>query len=376
MSRIKGLNDANTLATRPPAATIKVWKGDKKTKNRAGANLENRFRIEAPPRLRKAIELAYNASRRGDSLYVDRLNLVPAYEDKYKTFDCRMAAYSASSPLLFCDRETINTKFVQSKDPYGNLYYQPHKTSEPCPVAGTNFKCPKGCSRTGDFYFYLYELLLQGYADFCRLQVHGVADNQTIATVLDETAASIGTIKQSPFVSEQTRTYIIYELTRSQSQYKFPVLENGKRTGKRGTKEDWIVSLSLHPLWLNKYNYHMSRQQLIKSGVNPSPKLIEQICDRSLVAAAVPELPAPADDVVEPEVECSTPTPFMDEAKFKELAAIWQQHGWHKNAIAEMLFSYFNISDRPALFAIDADTFAEIKRVSKSDRHSFVTDNS
>ena len=366
MSRIKGLNDRNTLKRKPPQAAITVWKGEKKSSTRAGQSLENLFRIEAPAKLKQVIEQACNATEKNGngSLYVDRLNLVPAFEDESKAFDSKMAAYNASRPILFCDRDRINTKFIEQKDPFGNIYFQPWQSDDPCPVAGTNFECPKGCSRTGDFYFYIYELLLQGYSEFARLQVHGVADNQNIASVLDETKASIGAIKNSPFVSEQTRTYIIYEMTRSRSTYKYPIKQGGIRTAKRGTKEDWIVSLALHPIWLNKYNYHLSHHKLIESGITPSLKLIEQIHDRSLVSSGdnTPLLSAENLSTVE-----ATGTTVLESDRLKEISAIWRAYNWHKQEIATLLFSYFDVSDRAGLMALDNSQFERLKQLSKDE---------
>ena len=363
MSRIKGLNDRYTLKRKPPQAAIKVWKGEKKTKTSAGKSLENRFRIEAPLKLKQAIKLVYNATESNGSLYVDRLNIIPAYEDEFKTFDSKMAAFSASRPILFCDRSTIHTRFIDTKDRRGNIYFQPIESSDPCPVAGTNHECPNRCGRTGDFYFYIHELVMQGYAEFARLQVHGVADNQNIATVLDEVKASIGAIKTSPFVSESTRTYIVYEMTRALSQYKYPIKQGGVRTDKRGIKDDWIINLSLHPIWLNKYQNYTSQQQLLSAGMRPSVKLIEQIHDPALIEPASTLLPASESD--EPN---RSPTRWvMDETKFQELSYLWQQHGWHKNAIAELLYSHFDISDRPGLMAITQAQFAELKRLSSDE---------
>lgn len=36
----------------------------------------------------------------------------------------------------------------------------------------------------------------------------------------------------------------------------------------------------------------------------------------------------------------------MERIKFAQLSDIWKAHGWNKNALAELFFSYFGISDR------------------------------
>ena len=186
-----------------------------------------------------------------------------------------MAAFTASQPLLFCDRETIHTKFIKDN----RNYFQPIVNNEPCPVAGTNHKCPKSCTRTGNFYFYIWELLILGCAEFARLQVHGVKDNQSIADVLDTVKLEIGAIKTSPFASDQTRSYIVYQMNRREVKSKFPIIDKatGERTDKRGTRSDWIINLTLHPIWQTRYEYYRQSQQLIAAGYQSSQKLIEQV---------------------------------------------------------------------------------------------------
>lgn len=364
MSRIKGLNDKVTLKDKPITPGITVWKGEKKGNNRAGINLNEKFRIEAPLRLRAALKLAINATEKDGSLYVDQLNIVPAYEDEFKTFDSKMAAYNASRPILFCDREYINTEFIEQKDPFGGIYFQPIEAEKPCPVAGTNFDCPNKCARTGDFYFYIYELMELGYAEFCRLRVHGVADNQHLASVIDETKEALGVIRTSPFVSEETKTYIIYELSRRKVQSKYPVKEGGVRTAKRGTKDDWVLNLALSPKWLNRYQSYQSTQQLIAANIEPSLKLITQVYGAGLIAPASSEFVVKS---LESNYKLQTPNSelwSMDESKLAELKALWQAHGWTKSALEELLYSYFDISDRAGIMQLSAEQFEELKRLS------------
>lgn len=373
MSRIKGLNDEVTLKQKPITPGITVWKGEKKGNNRAGINLNEKFRIEAPCRLRATLKSACNATEKDGSLYVDNINLVPAYEDEFKTLDCKMAAYNASRPILFCDRATINTRFVEKKDPYDGIYFQPIEAEETCPVAGTNFDCPNKCARTGDFYFYIWELMLAGYAEFARLRVHGVADNQHLASVIDEVKASIGAIRTSPFVSEETRTCIVYQLSRRKVQSKYPVKENGVRTAKRGTKDDWVVNLALHPMWLDKYQNHLSARQLIAANLEPSLKLITQVHGAGLIAPASSEsgvLKDTASHIQSLESNyyklqtTNSELWTMTDEHLAELKALWQANGWTKSALEELLFSYFGVSDRESIKSLSETDFERLKQFS------------
>ena len=363
MSRIKGLNDKKTLKRKAIKPTITVWKGEKKTARSAGKNLNDKFRIEAPPQLRAILKQAYNATENNGSLYVDSLNVVPAYDDELKTFDSKMAAYTASRPLHFCDRATIHTKFVAD----AQNYFAPVENSEPCPVAGTNHNCPLGCSKVGDFYFYIWELLLAGSAEFARLQASGVEDNQSIARVLDETKEEVGAIKTSPFVNEQTRSYIVYLLTRRQVKAKFPVIEAGKRTDKRGTKDDWVVNLTLHPVWQAPYEYHQQSLQLQAANYQPSIKLIEQIHGTNLIAYGNPTSEAWRDAPASASAVTSDRTMLpsawqMDRTKAEELRSLWRQHNWTQSALAELIYSYFGFTSRNDLQTITEQQFEQLKK--------------
>ena len=324
MSRIKGLNDKVTLKRKAIAPAIKVWKGEKKTPKSAGKSLESRFRIEAPANVRGILKKVYNAEEKDGSLFVESINLVPAYNDEYKTFDSKMAAYTASQPLHFCDRETIHTEFIKDS----KNYFQPIEAAKPCPVAGTNHKCPKGCSRTGDFYFYIWELLQTGSPEFARLQVHGVKDNQSIADVLDTTKETVGAIKNSPFVSEETRTYMVYQMTRRLVKSKYPVMQETTRTDKRKTKDDWIINLGLHPIWQTKYDYYRQSQQLQALNYAPSMKLIEQVYGENMIANA-------------PMPQATVALPSKFERFKQDLAIAYKNHGWNKQAFKAMMLQVF-----------------------------------
>lgn len=342
MNRIQGLNDKITLRKKAIAPAITVWKGEKKGAKSAGKNLDNLFRIEAPPNLRIILRNMGYEEKNG-SLYTDTINLVPAYDDELKTFDSKMAAFTASQPLHFCDRSIIHTKFIQDK----KNYFQPIEASDLCPVAGTNHKCPKGCNYTGDFYFYFWELLLAGSPEFARLQVHGIKDNQNIANYLDEVKASIGAIKTSPFANDETRTYVIHQMTRRAIKSKYPVMEAGQRTDKRGTKEDWITHLSLHPIWQRRYDYYQQAKQLQAANHQLSMRLIEQVH---------------GEGVIEPNGHLSKITAIAPSKhnllEFKkELAEQYKNNAWTKDgwqAMMEEVFKTTEISDKLDLELLQA----------------------
>lgn len=334
MSRIKGINDRSTLENKLPKPDITVWKGAKQReiidKNQekklvVGGNLEKEFRIEVTGYARSILKERYQATEKDGSLFVTELNIVPAYEDEFKTFSSEMTAYNSSSILSLCDRETIHTEFVETKDEFGNVYRQPVKGDKRCPVAGTNQKCPRGCAMTGNFYFYILELLMAGSSQLCRLQTHAIEDNQSIANYLDLVKAEIGTIKQSPFVAEDTKSYIVYRLSRKEMSLSRPVIEAGKRTGKRFRKPDWVVAIELHPIWKNRYESLKQIQQLqLLPGHEINPKLIQQVYGSGLLLAEAKDVP----------------TESLEEFK-KKLAIAYKENNWTIEAFSEVLTAKF-----------------------------------
>lgn len=322
MSRITGLNDSNTLKKKSIFYSITVWKGEKQTAKAAGKNLNNLFRIEVPEYLKPALRNIGYQERNG-SLYTEQINLVPACDDKLLCFDSKMTLYNASQPIQFCDRSIIHTKFILDEQ----NYVKPKENNETCPVAGTNHKCPHGCVVTGDFYFYIWELLDKGFNEVARLQVHGIKDNQNIANFLDQTKANIGSIFTSPFTNQTTKFYIIYKLTRQVIKSKFPIIEAGKRTAKRGTKKDWIVNLNFNPIWLNRYNNYQQVKMLQAANHQPSMRLIEQVHGTDYIQSAS-------------EKAAIAPSLNLEEYKV-ELAEHYKNNSWTKDGWQAMMLDTF-----------------------------------
>ena len=276
--RIKNLNDRASIQNKPPKPDITVWKGGHKAENRIGANLKNQLRIEVSGYSKGVIKKYYHdCKENGDSLLVESLNIIPAYSDELKTLTSQMIAFKGNKIQSLCDRETIFTEFVETKNEFGDIYRSPKESSHPCPVAGTNHKCPRGCTLNGDFYFYILELVLEGSSQLCRIKTHSIQDNIAIAQILDEVKEEIGDIKKSPFTSEETRSYVVYRLGRKEIPLSRPKMEQGKRTGNRFISPDWALSLELHPIWKNKYFNWLQYEQLHQRAIAPSVRLLEGI---------------------------------------------------------------------------------------------------
>lgn len=347
MSRIKGLNDRETLAKKMVKADITIWKGGKKKENSIGKNLDEEFRIEAKGYEQKIIEKCYASRSFDGSLFLKELNIVPAYSDRKKALVSEMSRYNAAGIVSLCDRETIHTEFIETKDWKGGIYRAPVKGDKLCPVAKTNHKCPHGCTLTGNFYFYILELLLAGSSKLCRLQTHAIEDNQAIASLLDEVQEDIGAIKKSPFTSEDTRSYIVYRLARKEMQLSRPVIEgkgeNAVRTGKRFRKSDWAVSLELHPIWQNKYYHWLQAQELQARNLALPSKVTRGIYGNDFVEAEYRQI-----EQVSRKYNGQRLLPVwqITSADIQELRSLWQQNNWTEEGLMALLRSRFGLSSR------------------------------
>ena len=356
--RIKNLNDRSSVKLSPPKPDITVWKGGKKQEKRIGKNLDSQLRIECDGYARKVIFRTYdNAKKQGDSLLVDSLNIVPAYKDVEKALSSQMVAFKGNKIQSLCNRETIFTEFVDAPDRMGHIYRQPTLSNKPCPVAGTNHKCPNNCVLNGDFYFYINELLVAGSSQLCRLRTHSIADNIAIASRLDEIEDSIGCIKTSPFVCEETRGYVVYRLSRKEKPLSRPVIQNKKRTGNRFISPDWGLHLELHPLWKMKYDAWLQMQELEKRRLSPSRKLITSVYGDDVIDVSARAIPLLEEDAG----RNSLPSFVMDESKVEELRQMWQENNWTPEGLKELLQSRFGIYSMQDLLAIDEEGFEELK---------------
>lgn len=332
MSRIKNLNDRVTLKNKLPSAQITVWKGSKKEEKRIGKDLNNLFRIETDDYyVRAIIKKNYKTEERGGSLFVSELNIIPAYDDINKSLISEMTRYSGSRIVSLCDRETIHTTYIETNDVMGSIYYQPIESKEGCPVAGTNHKCPLKCSLTGNFYFYIYELLLSGSSQYCRLQTHSFKDNIAIADTLDRVNDQVGHFRKSPFITEETRHYMVYRLTRKEMPLSRPVVQSGKRTGNRFNSTNWELYLELHPIWKNKYDSWLQLQQIEQRSLAPSNRLLTDLYGSNII-----------------DVSSKPTTEALPEAKtwdnyYKEQCAIaYKQNNWDEESFLVLLNREFD----------------------------------
>lgn len=299
---IKGINDRDSLDRSQPRVDFRLYKGEKKPqKNRFGKDLNDRFRLESKDEYLKKILLNnYQCELRNGSLYLSELTVLPAFEDIERSFACSMQSFDASGLWQQCDREFIYLRFEAYQDHFGHTRKKMIQVKEPCPVAGTLEDCPHQCSKSGNFYFYIPELLEVGLNRLGCLSVHSYSDLIGIAQKLRNYEERFGSIKTPPFASPQTFNLIPYRLSRTEIKIKRPVTkerlgENEKkehiRTGKKADGTTWAIELEILPAWLAQWQNYQRLNELQRLGFSPSPVLLEQVYDVSpsqLLQAAPP----------------------------------------------------------------------------------------
>lgn len=275
---IQGINDLATIAQTQPRIDFRLYKGDKKQKNRFGVDLKNQFRLESSDGyLRRIIANNYPVTQKGDSLLLESLNILPAFEKIEDTFDCSMELYNASGLIQKCDRDKIFLQMEEFTDPFGHRRKRSVNADKPCPVRGSLEECPHKCQKTGHLYFYVPELLEAGLNRLGCLSVHSFSDLIGIAQKLSHYQKNFGSIKTPPFASPETFNLIPYKLSRQEIKIKRPIIEDGKRTGRKSTGTTWAVQLEIEPTWLSQWQNYQRLSALQQLGFAPSPTLIEQV---------------------------------------------------------------------------------------------------
>ncbi len=288
---INGINDPQTLARTQPRVDFRIYKGGKKITKRNkegleykifGRDLNKLFRLETKDEyIKKILAQNYPINNRADAFLLEWITILPAYQEIDRTFDCSMELHNASGLLHKCDRSSIYLQMQEYEDPFGHKRKRAIDCDKPCPVAGTLEDCPHKCSKTGNLYFYVPELLEAGLNRLGCLSVHSYSDLIGITQKLQAYEQQFGSIKKPPFASPQTFNLIPYKLSRTEIKIKRPVLDDdGKRTGKKADgSTTWAVQLEILPSWLAQWQNYQRLNEIKQLGFAPSPLLIEQVYD-------------------------------------------------------------------------------------------------
>jgi hypothetical protein len=247
---------------------ITVFKGEKKTSNRPGEDLKDRYRVEITSDVIKAAFLKHH-----DSLYPKQLNIMFPPNSGGKPEDVfltSMLAMAAGGIQKRCNGETIYEERVSTNTPQG-VYSRLVQTEKPCPTASKGFPCPD-CKKNGELHFRIIELEAGGIPASAMLSVSST-DITKILSALSDVYVAFGTLIGIPFILRRTKSF-----------YKLPVKKDGKFTGGKSDKDYWAVSLEVHPLFYQKYAEH--QEKLSAQRVNA---MLEGSIEVNALPSAAPE---------------------------------------------------------------------------------------
>ena len=357
MSRIYGTNDPATLEERNfPFFQIQVWKGTKKQNGRFGKDLGLEFRIELnsdriPPNnsssalvkrnkvfpIREILKRYYSVTEDDEgSLYVKNLNIIPYCDNPDVTFFSALAPYKNNKPLWFCDKKTIHTKFIGERG-------RPVKTNDLCLAQSVYDDCPRKCKEFGSFYFEIFELAMFEIHQTCRLQLTSINDLIFLADFLEKTQKEYNALRKSPFFSTQTKTFMVYSLSRiaKSNSYK---------------RFNYPIFLQLHPLWLKEYNAYLTGTELRNQGLVVPQKLLPFIHGSEFFDMEIQDA-----EILDPYAINWKPS----KSDIELARQLWRQNGWTKDELLKMLKSRFGINSLKEIQTFNIDQFQLLKEILK-----------
>lgn len=307
---------------------ITVFKGEKKTDNRPGKDLLDKYRVEITSDVIKAAFLKHH-----DSLYPKQLNIMFPPDSGGKPEDVfltSMLAMAAGGIQKRCNGETIYEERVSTNTPQG-VYSRLVQTEKPCPTASKGFPCPD-CKKNGELHFRIIELEMSGIPAPATLSVSST-DLTKILSVLSDTYIAFGTLIGIPFILRRTKSF-----------YKMPMKTDGKFNGGKANKDYWAVSLEVHPLF---YQKHAERQREL------STQRVNAMLEGSIEVNALPPA-AP-----EPELDDELDEFYsITEDQYDEIAVLIDDNWKIPEACAMMVNQVFKVTD---WYSIQTVQFEDIK---------------
>lgn len=307
---------------------ITVFKGEKKTDNRPGKDLLDKYRVEITSDVIKAAFLKHH-----DSLYPKQLNIMFPPDSGGKPEDVfltSMLAMAAGGIQKRCNGETIYEERVSTNTPQG-VYSRLVQTEKPCPTASKGFPCPD-CKKNGELHFRIIELEMSGIPAPATLSVSST-DLTKILSVLSDTYIAFGTLIGIPFILRRTKSF-----------YKMPMKTDGKFNGGKANKDYWAVSLEVHPLF---YQKHAERQREL------SMQKVNAMLEGSIEVNALP--PAASEPDLDDELDEFY---SITEDQYDEIAALIDNNWNIPEACAMMVNQVFKVTD---WYSIQTVQFEDIK---------------
>ncbi|MDV3349942.1 hypothetical protein QGP82_14650 [Leptothoe sp. LEGE 181152] len=306
----------------------KAWKGKKKTQNRAGEDLKDKFRLEIPAPYDKVILAKYG------TMLPTELRVFFPHEETEKVFETWNDAVTIQGLQHRCNGERI-TKEVVTKTSYraGKPYPKRHRQGcdRPC-LKGPDEVICKQCVSTGYLKFYIRELFgVTGMQQVIVQTVTGINDVVGVTKQLRAFEEKYGSLSKSSIPSPYTWNYVPFVLRRVPKDISRPLYDSKAKAYKggygRGTA--YPIVITEDPEWLEFWQNHMRRQmilQMVQDGhtalLQPEDRAILQEMQSLELPMASPQA-LPVTEVEQKAIAPSTSNdPILQEMEVLEQKAI------------------------------------------------------
>lgn len=277
---IYGKTDIESMEVREIKTPIQVFKGDIKQGDRPGANLQEKLRVHIDtPWLREKINYAKDS-------YHEEIPIFLAYSTPDATFPNFNKGYSLSGLETVCDGRNILKHCIKVTTPKGE-YRKVVEAHEEIPCAkftddGDELpECPRGCKGMGTLYFYLQDMQAVEPYQLASLNTVHSGEVFAIAKTLFNYHREFGSLSLSPFPWPETFGKIPFVLKRLSGKRKAPVFDGPKgaqkRTGTTRETADWPLTLTVEPMWYQRFLLWQQFMQAKERGTQLPPAVLHQL---------------------------------------------------------------------------------------------------
>ena len=259
----------------------KAWKGKKKTQNRAGEDLKDKFRLEIPAPYDKVIMAKYG------TMLPTELRVFFPHEETEKVFETWNDAVTVQGLQHRCNGERI-TKEVVTRTSYkaGKPYPKRHRQDcdRPC-LKGPDEVICKQCVSTGYLKFYIRELFgVTGMQQVIVQTVTGINDVVGVTKQLRAFEEKYGSLSKSSIPSPYTWNYVPFVLRRVPKDISRPLYDSKAKTYKGGYGRGiaYPIVITEDPEWLEFWQNHMRRQMILQMVENGQAGLLQE-SDRAIL---------------------------------------------------------------------------------------------
>lgn len=277
---IYGKTDIESMEVREVKTPIQVFKGDIKQGDRPGSNLQEKLRIHIDtPWLREKLGYAKDS-------YHEEIPIFLAYSTPDATFPNFNKSYSLSGLETVCDGRQILKHCIKVTTPKG-AYRKVVEAQEEIRCAKfTNDdeelpECPRGCKGMGALYFYLQEMQAVEPYQLARLTTVHSGEVFSIAKTLLNYYREFGSLSLSPFPWPETFGKIPFILKRLSGKRNAPIFDGPKgaqkRTGTTRETADWPLTLTVEPMWYQRFLLWQQYVQAKERGVQLPSAVLHQL---------------------------------------------------------------------------------------------------